>query len=165
MRLLKAGSERMEQSMKINGTKVRELRETRAWSQEQLASAAGLSVRTVQRAESESTASRETRVCLAAALGIDHGDLNPATGPTQPEPAAPVEPAGIKDEADLILRVTGGSFLCAGASMLVLLGILGGWGTGNPVLWIGFFCSVTGLAFLSAGLGRKRIRSRANHPG
>ena len=65
----------MEHNLKIDGRKLRELRELRAWSQEQLAAASGLSVRTVQRAESTSSASRETKRCLAAALEVPHGDL------------------------------------------------------------------------------------------
>lgn len=155
----------MEQSMKIDGNKVRVLREARAWSQDQLASASGLSVRTVQRAESESTASRETRVCLAAALGIDHGELNLAAEPVGcPAQIAAVEEPAAKDEADLILRVSGGAFLCAGASMLLLLGLLGGWAVGNPVFWIGFFCLVSGLAFFSAGLARRHLRNPSKQP-
>lgn len=61
----------MEQDMKLNPTVIRRLREARHWSQEQLAAAAGLSLRTVQRVETEGAASRETRVCLAAALDTD----------------------------------------------------------------------------------------------
>ncbi|MGX9721523.1 helix-turn-helix domain-containing protein [Stenotrophomonas acidaminiphila] len=57
--------------MKLNPTVIRRLREARHWSQEQLAAAAGLSPRTVQRVETEGAASRETRVCLAAALDTD----------------------------------------------------------------------------------------------
>ena len=52
----------MEAQMKINGEAVRALRERKSWSQEQLASAAGLSVRTVQRVEVENVASAETRL-------------------------------------------------------------------------------------------------------
>lgn len=61
--------------MKLDAERLRKLRESRGWSQEQLASAAGLSARTVQRAESDGTASRESKVCLAAALGVPHADL------------------------------------------------------------------------------------------
>ena len=51
----------MEAQMKINGEAVRALREQKSWSQEHLANASGLSVRTVQRVEMENVASAETR--------------------------------------------------------------------------------------------------------
>lgn len=72
----------MEGQMKIDGAKVRRLRDVQGWSQEQLAEAAGVSVRTIQRAEAQGTASRETRVCLASALGVAHAELEPS--PTNP---------------------------------------------------------------------------------
>ncbi|HEX5047271.1 MAG TPA: ATP-dependent metallopeptidase FtsH/Yme1/Tma family protein [Gammaproteobacteria bacterium] len=65
----------MEAQMKINGGAVRALREQKSWSQEHLASASGLSVRTVQRVEVESVGSAETRLALAAALGVPVADL------------------------------------------------------------------------------------------
>ena len=61
----------MESNMKLDSSSVRRLREAKNWSQEQLAKASGVSLRTVQRVETEGTASRETRVCLAAALDVD----------------------------------------------------------------------------------------------
>ena len=61
----------MEPNMKLDPSSVRRLREAKNWSQEQLAKASGVSLRTIQRVETEGTASRETRVCLAAALDVD----------------------------------------------------------------------------------------------
>ena len=61
--------------MILDTEKLKQLRERRGWSQDQLATAAGVSVRTVQRAEKDGTASRETKVCLAAALDVPHVDL------------------------------------------------------------------------------------------
>jgi transcriptional regulator with XRE-family HTH domain len=60
----------MEVHMKIDGVKVRVLREEKSWSQEHLASASGLSSRTIQRIESEGVGSPESRLALAAALGV-----------------------------------------------------------------------------------------------
>jgi len=60
----------METPVRISGELVRALREEKSWSQEHLASASGLSVRTIQRVESERVASAETRLALAAALGV-----------------------------------------------------------------------------------------------
>jgi transcriptional regulator with XRE-family HTH domain len=60
----------MEAQLKINGEAVRALREQKSWSQEHLANASGLSVRTVRRVEIENVASAETRLALAAALDV-----------------------------------------------------------------------------------------------
>ena len=146
----------MEQSMKIDGNKIRTLRDSRAWSQEQLATASGLSVRTVQRAEVESSASRETRVCLAAAFGIDHNELNPTV-----ETAGPAGQPATVDETDLVLRATGSAFLLAGACMIAVLALLGEWGLGNPVFSVGFFSTVSGIALLWARFARKRQKGQA----
>lgn len=61
--------------MKIDALKIRQLREARGWSQEHLAEVAGLSARTVQRIEAEGNASPESRMALAAALGVAAADL------------------------------------------------------------------------------------------
>jgi transcriptional regulator with XRE-family HTH domain len=60
----------MDTQMTINGNKVRTLREEKSWSQEHLANASGLSARTVQRVESAGVGSAETRLALAAVLGV-----------------------------------------------------------------------------------------------
>jgi DNA-binding XRE family transcriptional regulator len=65
----------MDPLMKIDGDKVRALRERKAWSQEHLATASGLSVRTVQRVESEGSGLPETRLALAGALGVSAAEL------------------------------------------------------------------------------------------
>lgn len=54
---------------------IRELRLAKGWSQEQLATIAGLSTRTIQRIENDHQASLETLGAIAAALGMQVGDL------------------------------------------------------------------------------------------
>ena len=66
----------MDAEMNTNAQLIRKLREDRAWSQEHLAAVAGLSARTIQRVEAEGSASRETRMAIAAAFGIDLSQLN-----------------------------------------------------------------------------------------
>jgi transcriptional regulator with XRE-family HTH domain len=66
----------MENEMYTNAQLIRKLREDRAWSQEHLAAVAGLSARTIQRVEAENSASRETRMAIAAALGVELAQLN-----------------------------------------------------------------------------------------
>ena len=65
----------MDSDMKLNARLIRKLREDRAWSQDHLAAAAGLSLRTVQRIEAEGNASPESRMALAAALQVDAATL------------------------------------------------------------------------------------------
>ena len=62
--------------MKINAALILEHRLKRAWSQDELAIVAGLSIRTIQRVEKEAIASLQTRKALAAALEIDNVDLD-----------------------------------------------------------------------------------------
>lgn len=71
----------------MNALQIRKLREARAWSQEHLAVAAGLSLRTIQRVEAEGKASAETRLALAAALGVEVGALS-ATEVAEPAAGA-----------------------------------------------------------------------------
>ena len=67
----------MENFMKIDANLIKNLREERSWSQEHLATVAGVSLRTIQRLESEGSASLETRMALAAAFGMSAADLLP----------------------------------------------------------------------------------------
>jgi len=56
---------------------IQKLRLKRGWSQQQLADASGLSVRTIQRMEAGQPASTETLKCLAAVFGVDFSNLSP----------------------------------------------------------------------------------------
>jgi len=59
---------------KSTGNRIRRLREKKAWTQEHLAAAANLSVRTVQRAE-EGTLSAETLSALAGTLNVEVNEI------------------------------------------------------------------------------------------
>ena len=63
--------------MKINAELVLELRAKKSWSQEELALAAGVNLRTIQRVEKEATASLQTKKALASAFNIHISDLEP----------------------------------------------------------------------------------------
>lgn len=56
---------------------IQKLRLKRGWSQQQLADASGLSVRTIQRLERGQPPSTESLKCLAAVFEIDFASLNP----------------------------------------------------------------------------------------
>ena len=57
--------------MNPDGAKIKRWREERCWSQEHLADAAGVSLRTVQRIENGDGASRDSVMALAAAYNVD----------------------------------------------------------------------------------------------
>ncbi len=63
--------------MKINAELVLELRTKKSWSQEELALAAGVNLRTIQRIEKEASASLQSKKALASAFGIHISDLEP----------------------------------------------------------------------------------------
>ena len=62
--------------MKINADLVIELRKAKSWSQEELAIAAGVNLRTIQRIESEGSASLQSKKALASAFDIEVRDLD-----------------------------------------------------------------------------------------
>ena len=61
--------------MKVNAALLIKLRRERSWSQDELAIASGVNLRTIQRVEKYASASLQTKKALAAALDIDTRDL------------------------------------------------------------------------------------------
>ena len=66
----------MEYEMKLNPEGIKRLREAKSWTQEHLASAAGVSLRTIQRMEADGSCSAESRLAVAAALGVPVENAN-----------------------------------------------------------------------------------------
>jgi transcriptional regulator with XRE-family HTH domain len=62
--------------MRINVDVVLKARKQKSWSQEELAIASGLNLRTIQRIEGEASASLESKKALASALDLDIRDLD-----------------------------------------------------------------------------------------
>jgi transcriptional regulator with XRE-family HTH domain len=62
--------------MKINSQFVIALRKKKSWSQEELATASGLNLRTIQRIESDGVASLQSSKALAAAFDVEVGVLD-----------------------------------------------------------------------------------------
>lgn len=62
----------------INRELLKEKRLFKSWSQEQLAGAAGISLRTVQRIETDGVASLRSRTALAGALNLQPAELDTA---------------------------------------------------------------------------------------
>lgn len=97
--------------MKLDAAKVRQARESKSWSQEHLAAAAGVGLRTVQRIESGGSASAETRLAIAGALGLAVQEL----AEIQPQTASP--------ERSAATAFSGGALVfaaAAAASLFVL---------------------------------------------
>jgi len=61
--------------MKVNTVRILDLRKQRSWSQDELATAAGVNLRTIQRIENEGTASLQSLKAIAAALQAELKDL------------------------------------------------------------------------------------------
>ncbi len=61
--------------MKVNSEMIKELRNSKRWSQEQLGSVCGLNLRTIQRLENDGKASLESIRSLAAVFEIDSDEL------------------------------------------------------------------------------------------
>lgn len=72
--------------MHINSTRLRELRVSRQWSQEQLAKVSGLNLRTIQRLESGAKVSTESLRALAAVFEVPADSLL-TTSPIPGQPA------------------------------------------------------------------------------
>jgi DNA-binding XRE family transcriptional regulator len=62
--------------MKVKAELIVKLRKERSWSQDELAAASGLNLRTIQRVEKHALASLQTKKALAAAFDIDTRDLD-----------------------------------------------------------------------------------------
>ena len=110
-------------TMKIDGQRIKQLREARGWSQEHLASLCGLSARTVQRLEAEGNASLESRMAVAAALEVAAVDLlliQPANNPHTI--TTPPSSAGIRTDNLMI-----------GLALLVIALLYGGYNIGKDL--------------------------------
>jgi transcriptional regulator with XRE-family HTH domain len=68
--------------MKINSALVLQLRNAKSWSQEELATAAGLNLRTIQRIENGASASLQSKKALASVFNIDIKALETKELPT-----------------------------------------------------------------------------------
>ena len=61
--------------MQLNIDKLKQLRESKAWSQTHLADVADVSLRTIQRIEKSGIASPESVKAICASYGIEAGDV------------------------------------------------------------------------------------------
>jgi transcriptional regulator with XRE-family HTH domain len=73
--------------MRVKAELILKLRRERSWSQDELATASGLNLRTIQRIESDGSASLQSKKAVAAALDIDTRDLDDEGVHMKPCPA------------------------------------------------------------------------------
>lgn len=128
--------------------RIRPLRLEKGWSQEQLATIAGLSIRTVQRIENGEQASLETLTAIAAALGVQVRDLN-----AQPQQIMEEEP----DEQRLRRQVAAEGKLLSMAVRFAVIGALLfaiNWFTHPHYLW-----SLWAIGGMSLALVMRAVRT------
>jgi transcriptional regulator with XRE-family HTH domain len=113
--------------VKLDSAVIRAERGRRGWSQEQLAAAAGLGVRTIQRIESSGTASAESAKCLAAVFELSVADL------VAKRPALPARRRAWAAAATVFVAVVSSLFLMsrANATNVAMAVVLGTQATGE----------------------------------
>ncbi|NQZ79656.1 MAG: helix-turn-helix transcriptional regulator [Colwellia sp.] len=131
-------------SPNLSPERVKYFRKDNGWSQELLAKAAGLSLRTIQRAEKDGNSSVETQLALAAAFDISPKELFPVSS----NPDVNWKRKNIMQSFLALLVVSGAVILLAllagGISMFV---------DAASILFILFFMyAATVIAFGSSGL-------------
>ena len=69
--------------MDVNAEKIKNLRTQRSWTQQHLADACGVSLRTVQRVERYGNTSNETLMSLASVFEVQQCDITTTSEPVQ----------------------------------------------------------------------------------
>jgi len=135
--------------MQINtdAKKIKRWREDRSWSQEHLADAAGLSLRTVQRIENGEGASRDSVMALAAAFNVDVISMT-VDARTAAKAAAQRKRTKIKDALRMGFLI---NLACYFLGLLVFTAIslgdgIPGYAMAVPALWWGIGVAGFGLA-------------------
>jgi transcriptional regulator with XRE-family HTH domain len=154
---------------------IQRLRLKRGWSQQQLADASGLSVRTIQRLENGQPASMESLKCLAAVFEVDIATLQ---NPEPPMNSSTAEADRQEAEAFRYVRKLRGFYVHLFQYLFVNLGlaalnlafmphrlwvlwVIGGWGIGL----LGHALSVFHpLSFLGPEWERQQVEKRLGRP-
>lgn len=133
----------------MNEMRIGELRKTRGWTQERLAEASGVAVRTVQRIEAGSDASLESLSAIARALEVPVRDLFATDGAGEQDLDAGVRGLDERAETEQHQRdayTRGWRYLYIGVGLLVTFAVLGLIGAGHgagvlvfviPAYWAG----------------------------
>jgi transcriptional regulator with XRE-family HTH domain len=154
---------------------VQKLRLKHGWSQQQLAEASGLSVRTVQRIEAGYPASTESLKSLAAVFEVDFSTLNPEQN-MNPAASSPAEQQ--EQEAFKHVRRLRGFYLHLVKYIVVTLALLAVNLAVNPhYLWVFWVMGGWGIGivlhawrvfgpdwFLGAQWERRQVEKRLRRP-
>lgn len=135
--------------MQINtdAKKIKRWREDRSWSQEHLADAAGLSLRTVQRIENGEGASRDSVMALAAAFNVEVISLT-VDARSEAKAAAQSKRTKVKDALRMGFLI---NLACYALGLMVFTAIslsdgIPGYAMLAPALWWGVGVAGFGLA-------------------
>ena len=135
--------------------RIRPLRLEKGWSQEQLATIAGLSTRTVQRIENGEQASLETLSAIAAALNVQVSDLN------APPPQQAMAEEEASEEQRLRRQVAAEGKLLSMAVRFAVIGVMlfaVNWFTHPQYLW-----SLWAIGGMSVALVMRAVRTLLLH--
>jgi transcriptional regulator with XRE-family HTH domain len=154
---------------------IQKLRLQHGWSQQQLAEASGLSVRTIQRLEAGNPASMESLKCLAAVFEVDSSILHPEH--TMTSTADTLNDTQEKEAFEYVRKLRG-FYLHLLRYLLIILGLLivnlivaphrmwvfwvmGGWGLGLLMHAARVFQP---LSFLGPHWERRQVEKRLGRP-
>ena len=96
--------------MEVRSDIIRQHRQAKGWTQQHLADAAGLSLRTVQRVEREGTTAKESAMAICATLTINLAELSviPKASPAELQPVRIQNPI-ITLAAGILLGIIAGA--------------------------------------------------------
>jgi transcriptional regulator with XRE-family HTH domain len=104
--------------MDVNATKIKELRTVNGWTQQHLADACAISLRTVQRVERYGNASQETVASLAAVFELQQVELIVTSEAVQLVEDKTFSLMNIQTQAVILAGLLG---VCIGASVMYFI--------------------------------------------
>lgn len=102
----------------MNLYRIRELRQARAWSQEQLAELCSLNVRTIQRIENGEQASLETLSAIAAVMELKVSELYSPDSSQPPETSGEAVDQRVVDAREAVENEMSAPITAGGAPVL-----------------------------------------------
>jgi transcriptional regulator with XRE-family HTH domain len=106
--------------MEVNAEKIKALRTKHGWTQQHLADACAISLRTVQRVERYGNASQETVASLAAVFEVSHSELVVVEQPIELISGKEIGEINSQSQAIVIAALVGA---CLGALIMYVVGL------------------------------------------